>query len=433
MKNKTQILLMASVLALSTEKYGFGDDDFAASLPGGVQAVWDVGGAERATTATRERICINGLWRWQPASGGGLEKLPASGWGFFKVPGCWPGITDYMQKDCQKVFPHLSWKDSRMADVTAAWYQREITIPKAWAERRIVLAVEYLNSIAAVYVDGNHAGDLRFPGGELELSPLCQPGESHVLTMQVAALPLKGVVLSYTDTNAAREVQGRVARRGLCGDVYLVSTPPGPRFADIKIDTSVRERAITFDVALEGLQADSDYALHARVTDGGQDIAEFQSKPFRADDLQLGSLAFRESWMPTRLWDIHTPQNMYEVTLTLMDADGGVLDTSFRQRFGFREFWIDGRDFYLNGTRIFLSAVPLDNAQVGAAWASYDGARESLLRLKSFGINFVYTHNYGCEPGSHLSFAEILRAADDVGMLVALVAAAFFAVRLGRS
>ena len=40
-------------------------------------------------------------------------------------------------------------------------------------------------------------------------------------------------------------------------------------------------------------------------------------------------------------------------------------------------------------------------------------------RLKSFGINFVYTHNYGCEPGSHLSFAEILRAADDVGMLVA--------------
>jgi len=36
----------------------------------------------------------------------------------------------------------------------------------------------------------------------------------------------------------------------------------------------------------------------------------------------------------------------------------------------------------------------------------------------SFGINFVYTHNYGCEPGSHLGFEEVLRAADDVGMLV---------------
>ena len=88
-------------------------------------------------------------------------------------------------------------------------------------------------------------------------------------------------------------------------------------------------------------------------------------------------------------------------------------------RFGFREFWIEGRDFFLNGSRVCLSAVPLDNAQVGAALAGYEGARESLERLKGFGINFVYTHNYGCEPGSHLGFAEILRAADDVGMLVA--------------
>ena len=96
------------------------------------------------------------------------------------------------------------------------------------------------------------------------------------------------------------------------------------------------------------------------------------------------------------------------------------MDTATPVRFGFREFWIQGRDFYLNGTRLYLSLVPLDNAEMGAALATYAAARESLLRLKSFGINFVYTHNYGCEPGSHLSFAEILRAADDTGMLVAL-------------
>jgi len=42
-----------------------------------------------------------------------------------------------------------------------------------------------------------------------------------------------------------------------------------------------------------------------------------------------------------------------------------------------------------------------------------------LERLQGFGVNFVYTHNYGCEPGSHVNFEEVLRAADDVGMLVA--------------
>ncbi len=97
-----------------------------------------------------------------------------------------------------------------------------------------------------------------------------------------------------------------------------------------------------------------------------------------------------------------------------------MLDESFAERFGFREFWIDGRDFYLNGSRIYLSAVPFDNAEVSAAAATYEGAKETMRRMKSFGINFVYTHNYGCEPGTHLSFTEILRAADDTGMLVAL-------------
>ena len=68
------------------------------------------------------------------------------------------------------------------------------------------------------------------------------------------------------------------------------------------------------------------------------------------------------------------------------------LDTYWGGRFGFREFWIDGRDFYLNGSRVFLSAVPLDNALIGAAWANYAAARETFERLKGVGINFVYTH-----------------------------------------
>src|SRR5438093_4427188 len=124
--------------------------------------------------------------------------------------------------------------------------------------------------------------------------------------------------------------------------------------------------------------------------------------------------------MPAKLWDTQTPGNMYDLQLSLLDADGTVLDGQPPLRFGFREFRIDGRDFFLNGSRIFLSAVPVDNAAVSAATATYAAARESLERLKSIGINFVYTHNYGCEPGSHLGFAEILRAADDAGMLVAL-------------
>jgi hypothetical protein len=124
--------------------------------------------------------------------------------------------------------------------VTAAWYQREITIPRDWSRRSNTLYAEYLNSYAAVYIDGTKAGEMRYPAGEIDLTAACRPGSKHVLSMYVVAMPLKAVLLSFNDSASAREVEGKVDRKGLCGDVYLASSPAGPRIADVKIDTSVR-------------------------------------------------------------------------------------------------------------------------------------------------------------------------------------------------
>ena len=392
---------------------------FAAELPRGVSAVWDLGKAHHETTPTRELVCINGLWRWQPADAA-AEAVPADGWGYFKVPGPWPGINNWLQKDCQTVYAHPRWREQNLGALTAAWYEREFTVPPAWAGRRISLDMAYLNSYARVYVDGAQVGELRFPAGELDLTTACEPGATHRLSMVVLAMPLKGVMLSFNDTASAREVQGSVARRGLCGDVYLVSGPATACVTDVKVDTSVGRGEITINAAVADLTPGARYTLKAVITDAGQPVHEFTSAPFSPADLTDGRLAFTEQWKPEKLWDTITPENMCHVAVSLQDAGGAVLDTSLPVRFGFREFYVDGRDFYLNGTRIFLSAVPLDNAQISAGLSTYDAARESLLRLQSFGINFVYTHNYGCEPGSHIGFAEVLRAADDVGMLVAL-------------
>jgi hypothetical protein len=394
-------------------------DEFAVELPDGVRAVWDLDKAYREATPTRERICLNGLWRWRPARGeGAAEPVPGAGWGYFKVPGCWPGITDYMQKDGQTVFSHPLWGKTPLRSLTAAWYEREVRVPETWDGRRIVLSLDVLNSLATVHVDGARAGALRFPGGELDLTGFLRPGGAHRLSLHVEALPLKGVMLSYSDTASARQVRGTVARRGLCGDVFLVGTPAAARLAEVAVTTSVRRRQIAVDAELQQLEAGRSYSLRARISEAGRVVREFTSPAFTVGDLKDGRLRFSENWQPERLWDLHTPGNQLLLSLSLLDGADRVLDTAFEERFGFRELWIDGRDFHLNGSRIFLSAVPLDNAQVGAAWAGYEGARESLERLKSFGINFVYTHNYGCEPGTHLGFGEILRAADDVGMLV---------------
>jgi hypothetical protein len=388
-----------------------------ASLPPGVKAVWDINKAHGEKTPSRERVCLNGLWRFQPAKAT-AEVPPEGAWGYFKVPGFWPGNTNYIQEDCQVLYAPPAWKEADVRTATAAWYQREITVPKDWAGRRIALSVEYVNSFAVVYVDGKKAGEAHFPAEDVDLTAVCKPGSKHVLSLLVHALPLKGVLLSYNDTNSAREVKGKVDRRGLCGDVFLTSTPAA-RFTDVKVDTSVRKGEIAISAALDGLAAKGPYALQVKIRENGKIVREFTSKHFQAADLKAGRVSITDKWQPEKLWDLHTPQHLLTAEIALVDAGGNLVDAAYPVRFGFREFWIDGKDFYLNGTRLFLSAVPLDNAQIGARTATYEGARETMRRLQSFGINCVYTHNYGCEPGTHISFTEILRAADDAGMLVA--------------
>jgi beta-galactosidase/beta-glucuronidase len=157
-------------------------------LPQGVKAVWDLDEALREKTSTRERICINGLWRWQPAAAG-TDSVPADRWGYFKVPGNWPA--DARRGGSQTLYSHPSWSEEALGSVNSAWYQREVTIPSEWTDRRIALYAEYVNSLATVYIDGAKVGEIRFPAGEVDLTPACRPGQKHVLSVHVLALPAR--------------------------------------------------------------------------------------------------------------------------------------------------------------------------------------------------------------------------------------------------
>src|SRR5437867_727992 len=90
--------------------------DYAeAPLPPGVRAVWNLDKAHRDKTATRERVCLNGLWRWQPALLSPNKEdgaAPVDAWGFFKVPGFWPGAASYIQEDSQILHVHPNWKNA---------------------------------------------------------------------------------------------------------------------------------------------------------------------------------------------------------------------------------------------------------------------------------------------------------------------------------
>jgi len=150
------------------------------------------------------------------------------------------------------VFVHPSWKNTNLNDVASAWYQREITIPAEWTGRRIAIRAEYVNSFATMYVDGKKAGDIRFPGGELDLTALCPPGNtrSPYSSWPLATPSTKG---RERPSTAARTVWRCLPQRHAAA----------ARIADVKVDTSVRKGEITIEAALDGLAADAQYVLRA--------------------------------------------------------------------------------------------------------------------------------------------------------------------------
>ena len=392
---------------------GFTAAQAQVALPDDVTAVWDLESAHRVTTPTRERACINGLWMWQPVETK-TDEPPDANWGYHKVPGPWPGSYYYMLRDTQEFYPHPAWADDNMGDVAMAWYQRDITVPADWTDRRIALEVSYANSYVAAYIDGESAGEVYFPGGEIDLTDVVTPGETHSLSLYVAAIPLNEEIVSYAAADGASKARGKVLRRGLCGDVWLTSAPSTSHLTDVRVTTSVADGEIRAEAGLAGLPGGKTYSLQLSVD--GESIMG-PGGGFAPGDAANAALATAVEWMPDDLWDIHTPGNQHDLTVELIEGNT-VVDTYEPIRFGFRDLVIDGRDFVLNGKRIWLFAVPLDLAQISPHAASYEGAVESMRRLKRLGINFVYTHNYDCNPGSHLGFEEILRAADDVGMLI---------------
>jgi len=103
--------------------------------------------------------------------------------------------------------------------------------------------------------------------------------------------------------------------------VYLVSEPAGPRLADFRIATSTRKEEIAFDVAVRDLAPDGQYALSVRIDDNGREVAQpSRASPSRVADARDGRLSFAAKWLPEKLWNVHTPQNMYRATISLLDA-----------------------------------------------------------------------------------------------------------------
>ena len=385
-------------------------------LPTEAKQVWDMTQAWRRVSPTRERICINGLWAFRPVIQEDGDALPKPGdcWGWFKVPGIWPSSDMATNQAAQNVLLAPWLEEEREArNVDEAWYKRDIVTPKTWTGRRVLIDFTMVQSHARVLIDGRDAGEVWFPGGQLDVTAHVRPGTKQTLAIRLTARPIEMVTHDFMAPDRIVKRRASMRVKGLTGDVYLIAEPKRDAIADVHVITSTRRNTITFDTGVRNGNHAA-YQVGARVLDGDKVVKTFPPQPAT---IATGRCSMTAFWNDAKLWDTDTPSNVYDAVVTLHDEAGNVLDESIPTRFGFREFWIDGRDFYLNGRRIHLRALHNQSINGPADNASLEGSLNTCRRMQEYGFNFLITANYNFGAGQVGYMDGLFEATDQTGML----------------
>jgi beta-galactosidase len=293
-------------------------------------------------TGARSVIDLGGTWQFMPGRGESAKE-PAGDWGKIRVPGSWHDAVSARGRGG-------AWKGFDGKQTNKGWYRRAAEIPAGWRGRRVVLQLDRVSTDAMVVVSGEQAGQVHWPAGEVDVTDAVKFGETNRITIMVLALNDREKVTQFMGYVNEPTAEAKLDSRGLIGDVNLLARPGPAHIRGALVRTSVRRKKLYLDVELAGIAKAGRVAFTARMLDeSGREERRFAaSAAVEAAGLQKVTAAF--DWPDPRLWDYKQP-NLYTMELA---AEGAGLEDEIRQRFGFREFWIEGREFFLNGTKIRL-------------------------------------------------------------------------------
>jgi beta-galactosidase len=353
-------------------------------------------------SSTRGTVELNGDWRFFPVVGTAAAP-PSQGtdWALLRVPGSWMRDRDFVRKGTGAVWAAYDGKK-----IAAGWYERKIAVPAEWAGRAILLDLARVSTDATVYVDGRRCGTVNWPSGRVDITDAVTPGRDALVRVFVVATTDKAEsqVLMGDAPGQNWTTKAQLASGGLIGSVSLLSRPKGAHVADVWVQTSVREKKLRLQIELADVLAAGPIQITASVRDEkGREEKRFTATA-PADTAGKPVVNAAWDWNDPRLWDVGQP-NLYTLRLTV-SGPGGLSD-EYAQTFGFREFWVSGRDFYLNGTKLRLRPT-----------LSGGGADRIERKLADgFNIAEIWPDDFDSR-GEQAPWLSLLDAADRAGMLL---------------
>jgi len=384
----------------------------------------------------RSEMCLNGRWGFQPVAvpqnTAGIPALPEPGtvWETIKIkiPSPWnvnsfaacPMGGDY------RFFPSYpkAWEAARMG-----WLQRTFPVPADWAgDRRVFLHFEGVAGECEVRINGQFVGRHfdSFSAFRLDVTDHIKVGENELLVgvRDQEFFDKQGPYGKHTYPAGSFWGQHMI---GIWQDVYLLALPE-VELSDLFIKPLVSEGKLQVTGTVINR---SDKLVEVRLSgsvfpwipSGETDVLKAPENRGKAGKKMVLALPRgvavelrpgqqKEVVCETKVtdqfkfWSPDAP-NLYGVVADLSTGDG-VLDRRY-DRFGWREFKIDGDRFLLNGEPIRLKIelchfMGIPHMTPRWAWAYYNMAKDA-------NVNAIRLH---AQP--HPRF--FMDLADEMGMLI---------------
>lgn len=237
-----------------------------------------------------------------------------------------------------------------------AWYGKCFDLPTGWQGKTIRLHFEAVNYRAEVWINGEAAG--AHEGGytdfKLVIDDLLHDDAPNFIAVRVITpLITRDVVIDGLGRDDMPHWRGAIAG-GIWQSVSLIATDTlyiadlfvkgdiGSGDAAVALtlqNTSLQKQSATVQLSIEPVNGDASGATH--------------SKPFtvRPGTSQLT----KTLTVPNhQIWQLDDP-NLYVLTSSIMLE--GKFSDQVEARFGFREFTVKGKHFYLNGQKIILKTT----------------------------------------------------------------------------
>lgn len=268
--------------------------------------------------------------------------------------------------------------------INCMWYQRKISIPSDWNNKKIFLNFGAVDYMAEIYIDGNiiqrhYGGSSSF---SIDVTRFVKAGQEHNLVIQVKDDLRSGLQTGGKQCTGYYSGGCSYTRvTGIWQTVWMEAVAEnGLKSTVVRSDIDQKQLIITPEFYKE-----SDYTLEVVLKDGNKTIAK---KSVLCTNNSVIVLPVKNM----KLWSPESPF-LYDIVYQVKDHDGNVID-EVKSYAGMRKVHIADGKFYLNNEPYFQRLVLDQGYYPDGIWTapSDEALKNDIILGKNAGFNGARLH-----------------------------------------